>query len=151
MTSAAHVHPGHFMPVGTPKKSALWGGRIISAIPVLMMGFSAIMKLTHAPQMVSVWASRFGWPESLMTAVGLVEIACVVVYAIPRTAVLGAILMSSFLCAAFATHLRIGDPGGLVPLLLAVLAWLGLYLRDERLHVLLPIRGMWRENAPLSP
>jgi len=139
------------MPVGTPKKSALWGGRVVSAVPVLFMGFSAIMKLSHAPQMVSFWVSRFGWPERLMTPIALVEIACIVLYVIPRTAVLGAIVVSSFLAAAFASHLRIGDPaGGTVPLLLAVLAWLGLYLRDERLHVLLPTRAMWRERAPLG-
>jgi len=152
MTSAAQVHAGHvFMPVGTPKKSALWAGRVISALPVLMMGFSAIMKLTHAPQMVSAWVTRLGWPERLMTPIALIEIACIVFYVIPRTAVLGAIFVSSFLGAAFATHLRVGDAASaMVPLLFGVLAWLGLYLREERLHVLLPIRGMWRESAPLG-
>jgi hypothetical protein len=116
-----------------------------------MMGFSATMKLTHAPQMVSTWTTRLGWPESMMTPVALIEIACAIVFVIPRTAVLGAILVASFFGAAFASHLRIGDAsGGIIPIVLAVLAWVGLYLRDERLRVLAPLRHSWRAPARLT-
>ena len=153
-TAASRVDAGHvFTPFATPKKWQLWLGRVLSAVPVLMMGFAGTMKLTHAPQMVEGWVNKFGWPESLMTPVGLTEIACAIVFLIPRTAVLGAILVASFFGAAFATHLRIGEGGaGVVPILLAVLAWLGLYLRDERLRALVPLRGLGREtDAARSP
>jgi uncharacterized membrane protein YphA (DoxX/SURF4 family) len=146
MTAASHA--GHVvMPLPAPKKWELWLGRILSALPVLMMGFSGAMKLSHAPQMVEGWVNKFGWPENLMTPIGLLELACAIVFVIPRTAVLGAILVASYLGAAFATHLRIGDGGsGVVPILLAVFAWLGLYLRDERLRVLVPLRNLRRET-----
>ena len=124
---------------------------MLSALPVLMMAFSAIMKLTHAPQMVFTWVNRLGWPQGMMRPVALIELACVLVFVSPRTAVLGAILVASFFGAAFAAHLRIGDVGGgVVPVVLGMLAWLGLYLRDERLRVLVPLRGMWREPVRLT-
>jgi len=109
-------------------------------------------KLVHAPQMVASWVNKFGWPENLMTPVALIEIACAILFAIPRTAVLGAIFVASYFGAAFASHLRVGEGGaGVVPILLAVLAWLGLYLRDERLRVLLPLRTVWREPVRMAP
>jgi hypothetical protein len=121
----------------------LWVGRILSALPVLMMVLSSLLKLTDAPghaELMQNWGSKFGYPESLLTPIGLLELACVIIYLIPRTAVLGCVLVSSYLAAAFATHLRIGDPdGGVFPLLLAVFAWAGLYLRDERVRSLLPV------------
>jgi hypothetical protein len=151
-SSAWHSHVGHlFSPLTLPRKSALWMGRVLSAIPILMMGFSATMKLIHAPQMASVWVNKFGWLESSMTAIALVELGCAILFMIPNTAVLGAILMASFFGGAFSTHLRIGDgAGGVVPILLAVLAWLGLYLRDERLRALVPLRGLWRETTRIA-
>ncbi len=124
---------------------------MLSALPVLMMALSATMKLTHAPQMVFTWVNRLGWPQRMMIPVALIELACAFVFVIPRTAVLGAILVASFFGAAFAAHLRIGDVGGgAVPVVLGMLAWLGLYLRDERLRVLVPLRGMWREPVRLT-
>lgn len=151
-TPASHLHAGHvFAPVATPRKSARWGGRLLSAVPVLMMGLSATMKLAHAPQMVFTWVNRLGWSETTMTPVALIELACAILFVIPRTAVLGAISVASYFGAAFAAHLRIGEgSSGVVPIVLAVLAWLGLYLRDERLRVLLPLRVLWREPARLT-
>jgi DoxX-like family len=151
-TSASHVHAGHvFTPVATPRKTASWGGRVLSALPVLMMAFSATMKLMHAPQMVSTWVSRLGWPESTMTPVAIIELSCAIIFVIPRTAVIGAILVASFFGGAFAAHLRIGDPGsGVVPIVLGVLAWVGLYLRDERLRGLVPLRRVPKDTVRLS-
>ena len=75
-----------------------------------------------------------------MPFIGLLELACVIVYAIPRTAVLGAILITGYIGGAIATHVRISDPAFIAPLFIALLAWAGLYLREPRLRPLLPIR-----------
>jgi hypothetical protein len=103
--------------------------------------FSASLKLAHADAIVQKWGSKFGYPSASLIPVGLLELACVVVYVIPRTAVLGAILVSCYLAAAFAAHIRIEDAGGsVIPILLGVSAWGGLYLRDARIRALLPVR-----------
>src|SRR5262245_43327391 len=94
-----------------PKKWVVWTGRILSALPALIMLLSGTMKLLRIPQVVATWEPQFGYPLSTLTPIGLVEVGCVVIYAVPRTAVLGTILVSGYLTAAFATHLRIGDPG----------------------------------------
>jgi hypothetical protein len=104
------------------------------------MLYSASMKFAGNPQMVDEFVNRFGYPASAALILGAVEFACVVLYAVPRTAVLGAILLTGYLGGAVATHVRIGDPSFLIPLGLGVVAWAGLYYRDERLHVLLPFR-----------
>jgi hypothetical protein len=138
MTAAAQVPVAGAPP--SRKKWILWTGRVLSALPAIMMGLSASMKLAHAPQFVEVWVSKLGWQEGSLTGIGLLELACVIVYLIPRTAVLGAILMGGYLGGAVATHLRIGDPGFGTPLVLGILAWAGLFLREERLRALLPLR-----------
>jgi len=123
-----------------PGRAARWAGRILTALPILLMVFSAGMKFVGNPQMVDEFVNRFGYPASLAPLLGVVELSCVVLYAIPRTAVLGAILLTGFLGGAVATHVRIGDPSYLIPLGLGVVAWAGLYLREERLRALLPLR-----------
>jgi DoxX-like protein len=149
MNAVSHVQPGHFLrPLAAPKKWQLWLGRVISAVPILMMAMASTLKLIHAPQMVPSWVNRFGWPERLMTTVGLIEMSCALLFAIPQTAVLGAILVTAFFGGAFVSHLRIGDAAGsAVPVVLASMAWIGLYLRDERLRSLIPLRGLWRERG----
>ena len=121
-------------------KKKLWAGRIISALPVLMLIFSGIMKVAKPPAVVQGFA-HFGLPESHAIPLGIVEIACAVIYAIPRTAFLGAILMTAYLGGETATNVRVGDPSSVVTVLLGVLVWAGLYLRDERLRALLPLRS----------
>jgi hypothetical protein len=115
-----------------------WAGRIASAIPVLMLLFSGIMKLVK-PAMVVQEFSRLGYPENLVIVIGVLELVCTVVYAIPRTSVLGAILLTGYLGGATATHVRIGDPF-FGPVVFGVLVWLGLFLSEERLRELLPLR-----------
>ncbi len=122
-----------------PTRWMLWTGWVLSALPVLAMLFSAAMKFSHRSEVVEMFVGKFGYPESTLFTLGVVELACAVVFAIPRTAVLGAVLVSGYLGGAIATHLRVGDPF-VPPLLLAVMAWGGLYLRDERLRELLPLR-----------
>ena len=121
-------------------KKALWAGRIISALPVLMLVFSGAMKLIKPAPVLQGFA-QFGYPEKLILGIGIVELACTAVYLIPRTSTLGAILLTGYLGGATATHVRIGDPSFIMPAVLGVLVWLGLYLRDDRLRALLPLRS----------
>jgi DoxX-like family len=122
------------------RKWILWVGRILSAIPVLMMLMSAVMKFLRPPQVLDAFVNQFGYPESELFILGVVELTSAVLFAIPRTACLGAILVTGYLGGAIATHARIGDPAFVGPLLLGILAWAGLYLRDDRLRQLLPLR-----------
>jgi len=118
----------------------LWGGYIASAIPVLMLLFSGVMKLVK-PAFLLEEFERLGYGENLALVIGIVEIGCTLIYLIPRTSILGAILLTGYLGGATATHVRIGDPSFFMPVILGVLVWLGLYLRDNRLRALLPLRG----------
>jgi hypothetical protein len=98
------------------------------------------MKLVHPPQLAEGFKT-LGWPEEYALGLGILEIACAVVYLIPQTSVLGAILMTGYLGGAIATHVRVGQFGVIPQIGLGVLVWLGLYLRDPRLRALVPIRS----------
>ncbi len=124
-------------PPTTISKAALWTGRIMSAVPGLMLTFSGVMKLIHPPQLDEGLA-RLGWPVGLALTLGLLELACTAVYLVPRTAVLGAILLTGYMGGAMATHVRIGDAVYL-HVVFGVLIWGGLYLRDPRLRALIPL------------
>jgi hypothetical protein len=116
----------------------LWAGRIISAIPAALLLFGGIMKVTQSAAVVEGF-EQLGYSRGVALPIGIVEIACAILYIIPRTAVLGAILVTGYLGGATATHVRVGDPF-FGPVLFGVVAWLGLYLRDGRLRNLLPLR-----------
>jgi hypothetical protein len=120
-------------------KKMLWAGRIVSALPVLMLLMSGVMKLVQ-PAPVKEGFEHLGWNMSLALALAIVELACTVVYVIPQTAVLGAILLTGYLGGATATHVRVGDQF-FMPIILGVFVWGGLYLRDARLRALLPLRS----------
>jgi hypothetical protein len=122
-----------------PSKKMLWAGYVLSALPVLMLMFSAVMKLV-GPAGLDEEFTRLGWPPDLALVLGVVELACTIVYLIPQTAVLGAILLTGYLGGATATHVRIGE-GFIGPVVFGVLLWLGLYLRDSRIRVLIPWRN----------
>ncbi|HVJ89456.1 MAG TPA: DoxX family protein [Labilithrix sp.] len=117
-----------------------WAGLALSALSVLSLTASAVMKLTHAPEFVAAWTDHLGYAERTLTPIGILEAACVLVYAIPRTAVLGAILLTAYLGGAVATHVRVGDPF-VTPIVLGVLVWVGLYLRDPRVGELAPLQS----------
>jgi len=121
-------------------KKMLWTGRVISALPVLLMLLSAALKLIKPAPVVQGFA-RVGYPESLMLSLGILEILCCVVYLIPRTSILGAILMTGYLGGATATNVRVGDPSFLLPVLLGMFVWGGLFFRDARVRALLPLRS----------
>jgi len=119
-------------------KKVLWAGYIMSAIPVLMLLFSAIMKLVNPPP-VAESCKHLGLPESFALGLGVLELGCTLLYIIPRTSVLGAILLTGYLGGAVLAHLRVGDPF-FGPVIFGVLVWGGLFLRDPRLRALIPFR-----------
>jgi hypothetical protein len=129
----------------TISKPTLWTSRVLSALPVLLILFGSVLKLMKTASVIEGFA-RSGVPEKLILPVGLIELTCVVVYLIPRTAVLGAILMTALLGGATITGLRIADPTYPMPVILGMMAWGGLYLRDVRLRELIPLRKSTSEG-----
>jgi hypothetical protein len=125
--------------VGSVSKGKLWTGRVLSAIPVLMLLFAGGMKLVKATAVVE-GVAKSGFPEHLIVPIGILEVGCTIIYLIPRTSILGAILITGFLGGATATCVRIGDPSFVMPVLLGMMAWGGLYLRDQRLQELIPLK-----------
>jgi hypothetical protein len=121
-------------------KGRLWGSYVASAMPVLMMVFSAVGKLLKPASVVQGFA-LFGYPESLLMILGVVELLCVLLYVLPKTSVLGAIFVTGYLGGATATHVRILDWHFVLPFLFGVLAWLGLWLRDGRIRALVPLKS----------
>lgn len=119
-------------------KTYLWGGRILTALPILMFTMSAAMKLSANADFLKQWAG-FGFkPEQALT-IGLIELGCAILYAVPRTAALGALLLTAYLGGAVATHVRAGEPA-IAPMLIGVIVWGGLYCRDARVRDLFPVR-----------
>jgi len=129
-------------PAAPVSKKALWAGRILGALPLLMLLPSATMKFLKPPEVIEGFV-RLGYPESLALGLGILELACTAVYLVPRTSVLGAILLTGYLGGATATHVRVGDPLSMfiIPVILGVLVWGGLFLRDPRLRALIPLRS----------
>jgi hypothetical protein len=117
-------------------KKTRWIGYVLSALPVLMLLMSGVMKIAGTAEVVKGFAD---WPAGSAVAIGLLELACTVIYLVPRTAVLGAILLTGYLGGATAVTVRLGGPFAL-PVVFGVLVWGGLYLRDPRLRVLMPLR-----------
>ena len=124
--------------VAQVSKKMLWAGYIISGLPALMLLFSGVMKLMKPAEVLTEFG-RLGYAESAALGIGVLEIICTIVYLIPQTAVLGAILLTGYLGGATATHVRISDPF-FIPIIVGVLVWAGLYLRDERLRTLIPLQ-----------
>jgi hypothetical protein len=119
-------------------KKALWTGYVLSGLPAALLLFSAVTKLTQAAPVVEGF-KHLGYSQGLAVPLGIVEFACTVVYLIPSTSVLGAILLTGYLGGATATTLRVGDQFT-PPVIVGVLIWGGLFLRDRRLRELIPLR-----------
>lgn len=119
-------------------KLMVWTGRVLSAAVVLMLLMSGAMKFTKSPQLAEGMA-HLGWPAALAVALGVTELASTILYAIPQTSMLGAILLTGYMGGAVATHARIGEKFFL-QIGIGALAWLGLYLRDARVRALIPFR-----------
>ncbi|HXI56336.1 MAG TPA: DoxX family protein [Polyangia bacterium] len=117
----------------------LWTGRVLSGLVVLFLLFDCIIKLLRVPAAVE-GTVQLGYPPSVLFGLGVVLLACVVTYLIPRTALVGAILLTGYLGGAIATHVRVGHPllsHTLFPIYVAALIWGGLFLRDERVRALI--------------
>jgi hypothetical protein len=104
------------------------------------MSMSAGMKLAALPMVKEMMVDKQGYPESTIRPIGAVEAGCVAFYLIPQTAVVGAILMTGYLGGAIATHVHANDPNVWTPLVLGMMTWGGLFLRDGRVRQLIPIR-----------
>lgn len=125
-----------------PSRPMLWGGRVLTGLVILFLAMDCAMKLADLPQ-VKQAAAGIGWPAALDRMLGVIELVCLVLYAVPRTAVLGAILVTGLLGGAVAAHLRGGDPlfsHVLFGVYVGLMAWGGLWLRDARLRALIPLR-----------
>jgi DoxX-like family len=123
----------------TASPTSLWAGRVLSALVLLLFAFTASFGVLK-PDMAKQGFAHYGYPDGTMLPILIVEIACAIVYAIPQTSMLGAILLTGYLGGAVSTHVRAGEPFFL-PIIVGVVAWLGLYLRDQRLPALVPLRS----------
>ena len=124
-------------------KKRIWAGRILSGLPVLFLLFDAIIKLIKTRPVVEAF-TNLGYPPDLAVPIGIVLLVCVALYVIPQTSVLGAIFLTGYLGGAVATHVRVGDPlisHVLFPTYVAAMIWGGLFLREDRLRALLPLRS----------
>lgn len=137
MSSSASALP---LQETTSKRWIQWAGWGVSLWPAFVVVSSATWKLTRNAWYVAEFG-RIGWPESALNMLAFLQLGALALFLIPRTAVLGAILLTGYLGGAIATYVRIGEPYPvLVPLSTAMIAWLGLFLRDERLRTLVPFR-----------
>jgi hypothetical protein len=119
----------------------LWTGWFFSAAVVAQLLASAWVRATHHTNAVAEIVTSYGYSESAIVRIVIAECALVVLYLIPQTSVLAAIVMTGYLGGAVATHLRIGDAArAAIPLVVGILAWGGLYLRDSRIRQLVPFR-----------
>jgi len=120
---------------------ALWAGRIVSALAVLFLIFDSVIKVLKLAPAVEATV-QLGYPESLVIGIGVIELVCLAIYIIPRTSILGAILLTGYLGGAIATNLRAGTPlfNIVFPIIIGALIWGGIYLRDAQLRALVPLR-----------
>ena len=123
-------------------KVMLWAGRAMSAITSLFVLLDGLMKLLKPAPVVEATA-RLGYPENLILGLGILLLTCLAVYLIPRTSILGAILLTGYLGGAVSAHVRVRDDmfPVLFPVIVGVLLWGGLFLRDARLRALLSLRS----------
>jgi len=123
----------------TANPKLVWAGRVITLLIALAFGMSAMMKFKGGPEF-GEQSAKLGLPDSMRLPLAVLEITCVVVYLIPQTAVIGAILLTGYMGGAICTHLRIGDTFVVPHIVIALLLWLGIYLREPRLWALIPFR-----------
>jgi hypothetical protein len=131
----------HQMPEVTTMHRSLWAGRIVSAIVVIALVADGTIQL-FAPEQIESMLRETGFAMDLTRVVGPIILTCAILYAIPATSVLGAILMTGFLGGAICAHVRIGELGSppeIISLLLGAMTWAGLYARDPRIRAILPL------------
>jgi hypothetical protein len=130
------------LPNGVESKKMLWTGRIVSGVITVLLLLDAVMKVLQVPQVME-GTVKVGFPAGTVRPIGIILLVCLICYVIPRTSVLGAILLTGYLGGAVATNVRISTPlfsYTLIPMYVGVLVWGGLFLRDEQLRALIPVR-----------
>lgn len=137
----------HTFPASIPainvSKSALWTSRVLTTLVSLFLLMDLTMKVVRVPVAVE-GTVKLGYPAAVLVPLGLIQLVALVLYLIPRTSILGAIIWTGYLGGAVATHVRVGDPlfsHSLFPVYLGVAIWLSLWLREPRLRALIPFRG----------
>jgi hypothetical protein len=125
----------------TISKPALWTARVCVTVVALFLIFDSVAKLIGPAPVLEAF-TRLGIPQRLAPTIAVLLFVCLVIYLIPRTAVLGAILLSSYMGGAIAIHLRAGSTPFemFFPVIMALLLWTPLYLRDQRVRQLIPLR-----------
>ena len=124
-------------------KASYRTGVVLTVVQVLFLVFDSVIKFSGLP-IVSQSMTELGYPVEAAIGIGVLELVCLAVYLIPRTSVLGAVLLTGYLGGAIATHVRVGNPlfsHVLFPTYVAAFLWAGLFLREQRLRVLLPLRA----------
>jgi len=124
--------------VGTPSKAKTRTGMVISWICILFLLFDSISKIFRERHTIEA-SQHIGWPVETLVPIGIVLLVITLLYILPRTAVLGAVLLTAWMGGATAINIRSGTPL-YFPIVFGLLVWLGLWLRDERLARLLPVR-----------
>ena len=133
-------HPGAQAALSSQPRR--WAGRILSGLAIAFLLFDSAAKVLQLAPAVE-GTVQLGYPESVLLGIGVIQLLCVVAYMIPRTSILGAVLLTGYLGGAIATHVRVGSPlftHTLFPIYVAVLIWGGLYLRDNRVRALISAR-----------
>ena len=130
------------VPPGSSSKGMLWTGRILQAVLVLFMLFDGITKILKIAPVLNA-ARRLGFSVGQIVAIGVVMLVCTIIYAIPQTSILGAVLLTGYLGGALLTNIRAGNPTfeTCFPVIFGILIWFALYVRDPRLRALIPLRG----------
>ena len=138
MTSATNISP--------VVKKKLVTGYVLTALVALFLIFDTVIKVLRLPVAIQ-GTTELGYPADSVLWIGMIELVCLGLYLVPQTSILGALLLTGYLGGAIATHVRVGNPllsHTLFPIYVALLLWGGLYLRETRLHALVPVR---RQNA----
>lgn len=137
---------------GATTNARVWAGRIMTTLPALFLTFDGVTKLAMNRYVIAA-TEQLGFPVRVVPILGAVLLTSLALYLIPRTAVLGAILLTGYLGGAVASNVRVGSPlfsYDLAPIYFAIVLWGGLYLRDARLRALVPFRGAEAANRPTA-
>jgi hypothetical protein len=130
------------MPTIRQTKAFTIVGWVLSAPPLLMLGVLSLLTYCFHRDQITQSMIHLGYPEHLAPVIVALQLGCAILYAIPQTAVLGAILITGYLGGAIASHVRIEEKQLVIALILGIVTWLGLYFREERLRALIPLRRL---------
>jgi hypothetical protein len=143
MTTQAIPHEAALTYAAHPSRGGLWAGRILIAVPVLFLLMDGVMKL-FTPAPVTAAMEQLGWAPGASPGIGILLLACLAFYVVPRTTLLGAVLLTGYLGGAVAAHVRVGNPlfsHVLFPVYLGLMLWGAVYLRDARVRALFSLRS----------